>query len=149
MHFPSKSPVYRWLSIAVVALICQVIVGCGDQRMEVYPVHGTVSLNGTPAAGADLVFYGTDEALQTVDAPIPKARADEQGRYEVSSFEPGDGAPAGEYRVTVVWRQSDSNDPENRDLARDRLQGKYADPQTSPLRVTVKPEPNNELPLEL
>jgi hypothetical protein len=117
--------------------------------MKVYPVSGTVSLAGEPAAGAEMVFYGIDEALQTADAPVPKARVDQQGHYQVSSYEPGDGAPAGEYRVTVIWRQSDSSDPENRDLARDRLQGKYADPETTPLRVTVEPKPNNEQSLEL
>jgi hypothetical protein len=58
---------------------------------------------------------------------------------------PADGAPAGEYLVTVTWVPPDYAAKSNMPTITDKLQGRYSDPQTSGLQATVKPEPN-ELP---
>ena len=134
------------LGLGTVLFVC----GCGgDSHMQVYPVSGRVTVNGDPAGGAELVFFGVDETLKSADAPMPKAYTDPEGNFQVGSYDLSDGAPAGEYRVTVVWRPSDSADPERRDMEPDALQGKYSDPETTPLRVTVERAPNQLQPFEL
>ncbi len=68
------------------------------------------------------------------------------GEFVVSSYEPGDGAPAGEYLVSVTWPEAvaDGGDPESGGDPGDRLGGRYANPETSGLRVTIE-EGSNQL----
>ena len=88
----------------------------------------------------------------TPEAPFPKAVTDAQGQFELTSFQPGDGAPAGNYVVTVVWRAGVADattDPEMRDQQPDKLRGRFADPQSSPLKAEVLAKANELPPLEL
>jgi hypothetical protein len=66
----------------------------------------------------------------------------EDGSFRLMSFKPGDGAPAGDYQVTVIF-------PMNRFSKHlsgiDRLKGKFANPKTSGLTAKVEPK-SNELP---
>jgi hypothetical protein len=76
---------------------------------------------------------------------------DESGRYDLRTFEPGDGAPAGNYRVMVRWmapvpRQTATNPDEGQPVV-DRLKNRYFTPQSS-LTATVE-EKENDIPLEL
>src|SRR5262249_3428590 len=73
------------------------------------------------------------------------ARAD--GSFELSTNKPGDGAPAGRYRVSIVWSRTDPDD--NRSRGPDLLRGRYARPEKSGLQVEVKEGPNQLAPFEL
>ena len=66
------------------------------RRTEAY-VSGKVTLDGTPLAGAQIVFIGEDENHQT---PIP-AQADDVGTYRLIGPTNG-GIPPGAYRVVVT-----------------------------------------------
>ena len=86
------------------AIICLALLsGCwGDasDRPEVVPVRGKVLYENKPVAGARVVFLN-DRA--------PRAAAgetDEQGRYELTTFEPGDGAVPGEHSVLIAMPAS-------------------------------------------
>jgi len=59
------------------------------------------------------------------------------GAFRLSTYDPNDGAPAGEYYVSVIW-PTDGREDE------DKLNGRYRDPKTSQLTATVK-EGSNEL----
>ena len=134
---------------ACVALVCAV-VGCfGDGTLMVYPVTGKVFFRGQPAEGAELQFFGEGEELQSAMAPYPKATVLADGSFTVTSYDPNDGAPAGSYRVTVVWHKSDEPDPETRSASPDVLRGKYASPDSSPLTVEVQAGENQLAPFEL
>lgn len=122
------------------------IMGCGgDNAYELHVAKGRVLYKGKPAGGAELTLFGTDDLLKRPEAPLPQAVADEDGYFNVHCGELGEGAPAGNYVVTVVWRQSESADPEVQDASRDRLRGKYADAARSPLRIEISVGAN-ELP---
>src|SRR5262245_41467474 len=89
-----------------------------DSRVPVYPVHGQVLVADKPAKNAFVVFHpaGTDgpEALR----PYGHAAAD--GSFKLTTFEADDGAPAGEYQVSVVWLADvGGEDPP------DQLKGRY------------------------
>ncbi len=99
-----------------------------------------------PQAGVELIFFAEEPPAAEFRVPTPRAVTDSEGRFEVTTYHGGDGAPAGEYRISAVWLTSlpDGADPEAFQSA-DRLQGKYANPDASGLRATVEPG-NNELP---
>jgi hypothetical protein len=63
------------------------------------------------------------------------ARTDQDGKFSVSTYEAGDGAPEGQYAVTFVWNQLDRM---SMSYQGDKLNGKYADPDSSEFKVTVK-----------
>ena len=124
--------------------------GCGESnnRVAVYPVRGKVIYRGEPAAGAKVVLYAVEP--RDSNTPIPEGEVQEDGAFRLTSYEEGDGAPAGRYKATVVWNEpippgmhAESFSP------RDRLGGRYSDPNRSGLTATVT-EGNNVLePFEL
>ncbi len=130
--------------IAVAALLVVVLCcGCGPKRKPVYPVRGKVFLAGQPTEGALVIFHPVDDPDVPPLRPSGTVAAD--GSFTLSSYVLKDGAPVGEYRVTILWVPELSTNPN----APDKLQGRYADPKTSGLRAQVKAEPNELPPFEL
>lgn len=80
--------------LAVAALL---LPGCGgDTRPKTVPVKGTVTFRGKPLANARVTFYGAK-------APMPAVGdTNENGEFELSMYGKGDGALAGENKVTVT-----------------------------------------------
>ena len=114
--------------------------------MEVHPVTGKVTVNGQPAAGAEVVFYGATDDLTGKGTVAPYGIADENGAFELRSYEPGDGAPAGKFKVTIYWPEEiPPGVDEEMYEPQDRLNNRYSDPNTTELTVEV-PEGGGELP---
>jgi hypothetical protein len=140
--------------MASLALPCVVVVmsgcGAGENRPPVHPVKGQLFVNKKPAHKAvvwlhpenDLPADGKGPA-----APRPHARVAEDGSFDVSTYNPGDGAPAGRYRVTVFWtKDTGAGDSDGPSL----LPPRYGDPKTAGLPVVeVKAGPNVLPPLHL
>lgn len=110
------------------------VFGCGQRGPELHPVSGKVlDGDGKPAVNALVMFHpvGPGSALKNP----PLGRVDEKGEFHLTTFQKDDGAPAGEYIVTVEWRPAKKApfDPE----PQDRLAGRYRDPAISKLRATV------------
>lgn len=128
------------------AIVVLAALGCGDGRVDVYPVTGKVTVQGKPAAGASVVFFAKDAKLRGPGTPTPQGKTDEAGVFNLDSFETGDGAPAGEYQVAISWMETvaPSEDPEMPN-ERDQLQGRYANPEQSGLTASVT-EGDNEIP---
>jgi hypothetical protein len=121
------------------------LCGCArDRRKPVFPVRGKVFLDGKPAAGATVFFYPVET---DPEALAPYGVADAGGSFTLTTYRTFDGAPAGEYVVTVrcpgpPQRPGDERGP-------DRLKGRYADPKTSELRATLERKPNEVPTFEL
>ena len=133
----------RAAGTCAVALVAAALASCGDGRVAVYPAHGKVlDEKGKPAAGAVVTFHPVAPPGGGVEAVSGTVGAD--GTYRLTTYETGDGAPAGEYVVTVCWYKPKKTpfDPPPPDL----LCGKYADRQASKFRFKVEPKPDNELP---
>jgi hypothetical protein len=119
--------------------------GCArNTRKPVFPVRGQVFVDGKPAAGATVFFnpVGPDP-----DAVAPFGVVDAGGSFSLTTYLTFDGAPAGEYVVTVrcpgpPQRGEDGGGP-------DRLKGRYTDPKTSTLRATVEKKANEIEPFRL
>lgn len=130
-------------------LLCVFAIGCGSKKdglVEVVPVSGKVLVKGQPAEGARVVFYPISEELKGKGMPVPAGTTDDTGEFQLQSFRPDDGAPVGDFRVTVVWLEPT---PPNADpemfRAKDRLQGRYSNPDTTKLTATV-PDGGVQLP---
>lgn len=118
--------------------------------MKVHPTFGRVTVNGAPAPGAEVVLYGATQELTGKGTIPPEGVADEDGVFHLQSYEPADGAPAGKFKVSVIWlEEPPANVNFDTYQPKDRLKGRYADPEKSGLTVEV-PEGGGELPpLEL
>lgn len=77
------------------ASICS-LAGCGGSGLDTVPAGGVVTLNGTPIAKISVAFMPKDGKGQ-----IAEGVTDEQGKFELQTREPGDGALAGEYLVSL------------------------------------------------
>jgi hypothetical protein len=111
-----------------------------------HPVRGQVWCDDQPAAGALVVFHPANDPDPQAIRPSAYVLAD--GSFTLQSFDrqgraSRDGAPAGEYRVTVSWFPPNAGRYTN--VIPDKLQGRYSNPKTSGLRADVK-EGDNEIP---
>lgn len=123
-------------ALATVALA--LAAGCSDSRRpELFPAGGTLLIDGQPAANARIALHPLGVPSGSLCRPVTVAGAD--GTYRMTTCANGDGAPAGEYAVTVVWPDPALPVDEcNEVLLHDLLQGTYADPATTPLRVKIE-----------
>jgi hypothetical protein len=85
------------------------IAGCtgsgSSDLPKTYPVSGVVTHEGKPVDGATVTFLpmeGTGSSIGLTDA---------NGKYALSTFNPSDGAPAGQYKVSVVKWQGGAPPP--------------------------------------
>jgi len=73
---------------------------------------------------------------------LPVATSSQDGSFLLTTYTIGDGAPTGEYAVTIVWPESLTGRRMHLWRDRDRLGGRYADPAQTPLRIAVHPGKN-------
>jgi hypothetical protein len=114
----------------------------GPQRPPVYPVTGSLKFQGEPAAGAFLVFHPTGQPIPGEQKPTATVQQD--GTFTVTSHGEvanSEGAPAGEYAVTVEWFKLLKK---GRDIERgpNVIPSQYGKPETTPLKVKVEEKPN-------
>jgi hypothetical protein len=125
-----------FLAFTLVGLIT--IAACKDDgRVKVYPVQGKVLVRGTPAEGAQVLFYLASNDSTKPRMPIPNATTDNQGVFKLTSYQPNDGAPEGEYKVSVVWPEPPPPGAHEAS-SMDRLAGRYSNPQKSNLSAKVE-----------
>lgn len=120
-------------------------LGCGgeDWQAATHPAQGRITINGEPPAGAVIELHSTGEQPDVRNSR-PWAVVQEDGSYTLSTYETGDGAPVGDYAVTVRW-PPDVSQPS---LA-DRLSGAYATPDRSRWTVTIAEGQNDLPPIEI
>jgi hypothetical protein len=107
-----------------------------------YPVRGTVTLeDGTPLTRGLVIFERVD------GGPPVTARGNiqEDGRYELSTERPGDGAPPGLYKVAINPLDTSDVPDEQKALPFDV---KYLNLSKSGLQCEVKPG-ENDCPIKL
>jgi hypothetical protein len=134
----------RSLQAILVALLVLLCSSCSSGRKPVYPVHGQVSFEDQPIPGALVVFHPQGTDAGTTEKSFAKTGLD--GTFTLGTYEPADGAPAGNYLVTVeLWLSSGQGD----EGPTSRLPPRYASPNTSGLTATVETGPNELKPFEL
>lgn len=137
-------------SLSRLWLFCMALAvsGCdqGEGRLRVYPVSGKVLVGGQSAAGAKVVFYPESPDLTGPGTPVPAGTTNANGEFQLRSYDPDDGAPAGQFKVTVIWPEPiPPNVDQEMYQPKDRLKGKYGMPERTTLTATVE-EGGGELP---
>jgi hypothetical protein len=141
----------RWLILAA----CALLGGCGGATTA--PVSGRVTYNGKPVTAGRIMFYP-----ESGRAAVGQLGPD--GRYTLTTLQPGDGALLGSHRVAIEATrvgpgsyQAPRSLEEEVELSRKGAPGgkvlvagkvewlvpeKYARPETSGLTATVRSGPN-------
>ena len=127
---------YRPFQLALIGVLALSLCSCSgkkDYGKQTFPVTGEVYVDGEPAAMLSVTLNDVN-GIDPNSPAIPTAVTKGDGAFAVSTFEAGDGAPAGEYIATFVWgeMQGLSLDTDN-----DKLKGKFSDPEKSEHKVTV------------
>jgi hypothetical protein len=159
------------MRIQFVFAVClaSVLAGCGggsEGREPVHKVSGTVTLSGSPVGGASVSFAPEEKQR------VATARTKDDGTFELTTYDYGDGAMAGKYKVLVSKSVSTSqasgpvgHDPNaagggapshaaggkgaGDDEAGQLLNPKYASRGTTDLEAEVKPDEDNVFTFDL
>ena len=137
---PFSGPVGRGALLAALgaALLC---AGCGSPSPQkpVFPARGKVLFGGKPITPALVVLHPVGGA----DAERPVGRTRQDGSYRLSTYSDTDGAPSGEYAVTVTWTPAVARRDGETEPGRNLLPPRYGKPETSGLRVRIAEGPND------
>ena len=132
--------------LIVLVLISFGLASCSKTagRKPTFPVSGRVLLpDGKPAEHALVVLHSAGDVDEGAGKPHGKVGAD--GTFKLTTYDADDGAPAGEYRVTVeLWLAGKGDEP-----PANRLNPKFSKPETSGLTATVGAGPTDLKPIEL
>jgi hypothetical protein len=148
---------YRFQLAAALAGMALVLAwGCGGDEGygRRYPVSGTVIFKGAPVETGQINFAPTTKEGRAANGDI------ENGKYKLTTVNPGDGALPGSYRVSIVSKFVDQDvlsktsrkeggtaRPQDIMLAgtkyaKNMIPAKYQLVDTSGLTATVKEGPN-------
>lgn len=104
-------------------------------KADTHYCRGYMTINGKPPVDAIVSFVSTGDPIDTRESR-PWGLVNDDGSYTLTTYELFDGAPVGEYAITIRWPMSLSGP------SPDRLLGAYSETSHSPLIVKVKPEKN-------
>lgn len=157
------------LCISAALLMGLTLTGCSDgaagaaKREKVSKVSGKVTMAGAPVASAIVTFSPGGKQ------PAANGRTDAEGKYTLTTYDPGDGAAPGDYTVLVTKEGASATSamPTGHDPTGAKpvdsaamhsaqkvagptglLPSKYSAATSSDLKVTVK-DGDNDIPLEL
>lgn len=138
-----RSTTFRHIFLTGLAVAANVmlVAGCGPSRPATIPVSGTVTLDGKPAAGAQVMLIPEDGGRPA------EGTTDDSGGFNLRTFEASDGALPGRHAVTVVSRRISGVNADADGLEGDVAPGgvkvewlvpqRYSDPKTSGLTAEV------------
>ena len=120
--------------------------GCGrSSETAVYPVSGKVVVDGKPAPGVQVAFRPLNKPA---DLDVnPTATTGKDGSFKLTTRAKDDGAPAGDYKVTLTWTIQDGPNEDPR--LRKMLPDSYSGPESTPLKATVQAVPTELAAFEL
>lgn len=133
--------------LAAGVLAASGLTGCGhvEATVPVYPVTGHVTVGGKPAEGATVTLNPV--GVPVLKSVAPKVTSKPDGTFAFSLYTAADGAPKGDYVVTVQWFKMVS-DGGSSGAGPNVIPAKYTNPDTSPIKLTVK-EGQNDLPIDI
>ncbi len=142
----------RTLGLAFAWIVTATFTGCGGAgpTVPLYPTTGQVLVQGRPAEGVQVTFRPVAGDGKDTTGPTPIALTDKDGKFRVATSvgadgQALDGAPAGDYMIALVLHRSDSNDFLKKTAGTPTpksIDPNFANPNTSGLRVTIKPGEN-------
>lgn len=141
--------------LAPAAVLVLFAAGCGaGDKPAAVPAGGKVTFNRTAApVGALVVFHPTDPAAEKRIGGKPFAKVKEDGTFALTTYAEGDGAPEGEYAVTIDWRPPAKDAKfslgDGGPAGPPKLNPKYGNPQQPVLKATVKKGDANQFTFDV
>jgi hypothetical protein len=145
-HLP-PAPAVTWRRAVTVLLLVLGLILLGaaalllwNQRLPaaeplLFAVEGKVLVDGEPAVNLHVAFHPLKGGKNHF---CPVGRTNREGIFHLTTRRAADGAPAGEYRVTLIWPHGEMDECECVDMSQhDRLQGSYANADQSTFQVRV------------
>jgi hypothetical protein len=139
------------LPSAALLLLVVATFGCHKdspqfESRSTFPVDGQVLIRGKPEAGVQVFFHAADP----MQRGKPRGVTDAAGRFQLRTYHDGDGAPAGEYTVTLYWPEPyNPNLPVADQMPPDRLGERFMKATGSAFRATVNEAPTTLPPIEV
>jgi hypothetical protein len=133
---------------AVLGTLLLSAIGCSKSqdpnRVPVFPTNGSVKLEGKSAKGAWIVLHPKGAGSRSTESSVikPHGKVGSDGTFELTSYVTNDGAPAGEYTVTLELRKALKYPNGNAGPGPNLVPKEYARVDTSPLLVQIKPGQN-------
>jgi len=124
----------RTRGIHLVALLGVVLIGCGGNGTT--PVKGVITLEGTPVAGATVLFMpdGQDECRPASGFTLS------DGTFRLTTYQPNDGALPGKYRVVIQKTEAAKDRGTAERSALERAKAKLEDESSQRNRKPSLPE---------
>jgi len=133
----------RWMLILVPAGAALLSSCAGSKAPACFPVKGRVSYKGKPLAEAMVVLHRVGGDVEGNQEPM--AFTDASGAFSLTTFKSHDGAPPGDYLISIEQRALQTVGEETIRNGPNVLPPKYANPETSGLKYTVV-EADNSIP---
>ncbi len=149
----SRTAITLLLFVVIQCLGCDSDPGPVATEEPSVPASGIVTFKGQPLSGYQVVLMpdgGRRPAMGVTDS---------EGKFTLGTNAPGDGAPAGNSKVGIVWagpettvdavEQSAIDDPSKMPKPTVVIPNKYSNPETSGLTAEVPEAGTSELKFEL
>lgn len=81
--------------------------GCSDGQFPLAPISGTVTFDGEPLEGAEVVFAPMENDNSVIVGPASVGYTDQQGRYTLKTVRGAQGAIVTNHRVSVGFGEID------------------------------------------
>jgi hypothetical protein len=148
-QFSNPFPNRRSQQVATLLAALTVMSGCSSepQRVPVFPVTGKVTFKGKPADGAQVVLFpvNTENAAELA----PSGKVGKDGTFSLTAYEPGDGAPEGDYVATISWRKLVGGGEGGAVAGPNVIPKQYGSAATSPVKISVKGGPTQVPPIAI
>ena len=134
----------------LLSLVLLGFTGCSrapdPMKRPVFPATGVVTYRGQPLIDAVVRLHPVGQPDDDLPVWIPRGRVGTDGTFAVSTYRTGDGAPAGEYRVSFSWQGPLRNLSEQaQDQLPELMPRQLTSPHQSGITVVVA-EGTNEFP---
>lgn len=132
-----------WIGTMLLLTVAGCQKSAGPPTIKTLPVTGTVTLDGKPLSGADVVFMSAETSGAFA------GRTDDKGEYQLQSFGAAKGSCQGMHRVTIsrLVKPDGSlpgpDEPPANSGATETLPGKYSDAAFTTLSADVPAEGKN------
>lgn len=148
-------PTRPWVLAAGAWVVLAVGAGC-DGSNRVYPVQGKITFEGKQFQGGGAIAF---VPLGNQAGKAPGGEIAEDGSYQLTTYQPGDGSMIGDFRVVImqVVEKEPESTPDGQKASMpiqivpmsERIPASYADYQNSPLTARVEAKKLNEFDFDL
>lgn len=116
------------------------LAGCGEvrhpDRKPTTRVYGVLTVDGAPPSDPVQILCHLRSPADPSHTTVSAAQTGPEGRFEFSTYESGDGVPAGDYALTFEWRQLNALSMTY--SGPDKLNQRYQNADRSATRFTVR-----------